>query len=197
MTRPHEVLGLPKDAPREAVRRRFRALARRYHPDTNGGDETAAWMFRQIKAAHDEILSNERNRLPGAEDRNRGGARTEEQEGHRGEDAAGDLQESRMRQEQLVYGAIAGIVLGAATWWAWTAIGAGAAAAAITGNGRAETWNTAAGCSSTLMVLIQLVLTDLDRQDDKITKSLRIAGATLLSGIGAATWAAISLWWAG
>lgn len=53
---PHELLGVEPDAPRERVRSRFRLLARRYHPDVNGGDRTAACVFRALKEAHDRLL---------------------------------------------------------------------------------------------------------------------------------------------
>ena len=58
-TDPHEVLGITPTATRREIRTRFRALARRYHPDRNGGDPTAEWVFKQINEAHNRITDRE------------------------------------------------------------------------------------------------------------------------------------------
>ncbi len=55
---PFEVLGLKRGASAEEVRRRYRELARRYHPDVNEGDSTAEWMFKQVNAAHEALVGN-------------------------------------------------------------------------------------------------------------------------------------------
>ena len=52
---PHEILGIQRSASPERIRARYRELARRYHPDTNGGDPTAEWMFKQINDAHQRV----------------------------------------------------------------------------------------------------------------------------------------------
>ena len=52
---PRSILGVEKNATRDEIKARYRELARRYHPDVNGGDETAAWMFRAVKDAYDEL----------------------------------------------------------------------------------------------------------------------------------------------
>lgn len=52
---PHEVLGLHPSASRDETRKRYRELARRYHPDVNGGDPTATWVFKQINKAQAKI----------------------------------------------------------------------------------------------------------------------------------------------
>jgi molecular chaperone DnaJ len=49
----YEVLGVPKDADAETIKKAYRRKARELHPDT-GGDEEA---FKELTAAH-EILSN-------------------------------------------------------------------------------------------------------------------------------------------
>lgn len=53
---PAEVLGVPPDAGPDQVRRAFRRLARRYHPDRNA-DPSALKRFLAIKAAHDRLLA--------------------------------------------------------------------------------------------------------------------------------------------
>ena len=61
MTNPYEVLGLESGASADAVKGHYRKLAKRYHPDRNEGDPSAAWMFRQVKDAYDTIESRRRD----------------------------------------------------------------------------------------------------------------------------------------
>jgi len=42
------VLGLGEDADRQALRRNYSALVRRYHPDKNGGDRTHEVRLREV-----------------------------------------------------------------------------------------------------------------------------------------------------
>jgi len=51
------VLGVARSASGEEVKKAYRNLARRYHPDRNDGDEEAAHRFREIAEAY-ETLSN-------------------------------------------------------------------------------------------------------------------------------------------
>lgn len=51
------VLGLSREASIADVKRAYRRLARRYHPDINPGDDTAATIFRSVSEAY-EILSD-------------------------------------------------------------------------------------------------------------------------------------------
>lgn len=52
---PYRVLGLTPDATDEEVKRAYRALAKKYHPDMNPGDAHAAEMMNKINAAYDQI----------------------------------------------------------------------------------------------------------------------------------------------
>ena len=52
---PYSVLGLTPDASDEEVKRAYRALAKKYHPDMNPGDAHAAEMMNKITAAYDQI----------------------------------------------------------------------------------------------------------------------------------------------
>lgn len=52
---PYSVLGLTPDATDEEVKRAYRALAKKYHPDMNPGDAHAAEMMNKINAAYDQI----------------------------------------------------------------------------------------------------------------------------------------------
>jgi molecular chaperone DnaJ len=53
----YKALDLDKDASQSEVKKAYRRLARKYHPDANPGDETAAHRFHDIKEAYD-VLSN-------------------------------------------------------------------------------------------------------------------------------------------
>ena len=57
----YALLGVKKTASPEEIRKAFRKLARKYHPDVNPGDKKAEEKFKEISEAND-ILSDE-NRL--------------------------------------------------------------------------------------------------------------------------------------
>jgi hypothetical protein len=50
-----KVLGLPADADRPALRRRYSELVRRYHPDRNGGDRSHEAMLGKVIAAYQQL----------------------------------------------------------------------------------------------------------------------------------------------
>lgn len=52
---PYRVLGLEPGASEEEVKRAYRQLAKKYHPDMNPGDVHAAKMMNDINAAYDQI----------------------------------------------------------------------------------------------------------------------------------------------
>src|SRR4029077_1089386 len=55
------VLGVDRDAKPEAIRKAYRHLARKFHPDVNPGNKSAEEKFKQISEAY-EILSDEKKR---------------------------------------------------------------------------------------------------------------------------------------
>ncbi len=57
----YEVLGVAKDADENAIKRAYRKLAMKYHPDRNPDDKSAAENFREVTEAY-EVLSDENKR---------------------------------------------------------------------------------------------------------------------------------------
>src|SRR5918997_920584 len=57
----YKVLELSKEASQDEIRRSYRRLARKYHPDANPGDKDAEERFKGIQHAY-EILSNPEKR---------------------------------------------------------------------------------------------------------------------------------------
>lgn len=53
----YEVLGVSKTATDEEIKKAYRKLALKYHPDYNPGDKTAEEKFKEINEAH-EVLSD-------------------------------------------------------------------------------------------------------------------------------------------
>src|SRR3954470_24003404 len=57
----YQVLGVKRDAKPEEIKKAYRRLARKYHPDVNPGDKAAEERFKKITEAHD-VLSDEKKR---------------------------------------------------------------------------------------------------------------------------------------
>lgn len=57
----YEILGVSKNATDAELKKAYRRLAMKYHPDRNDGDVSAEKKFKEAKEAHD-ILSDERKR---------------------------------------------------------------------------------------------------------------------------------------
>lgn len=55
VSNPYQVLGVPPDASDEEVKKAYRELTKKYHPDLNPGDEHAAQMMNDINTAYDQI----------------------------------------------------------------------------------------------------------------------------------------------
>ena len=57
---PYKVLGVSPDASDEEIKRAYRQLAKKYHPDRNPGDQEAAKKMQQINAAYEQIKNPEK-----------------------------------------------------------------------------------------------------------------------------------------
>ena len=57
----YETLGIPRTAGGEEIRKSYRKLARKYHPDLNPGDKAAENRFKDVQEAYD-ILSDAKKR---------------------------------------------------------------------------------------------------------------------------------------
>ncbi|MGI6753915.1 MAG: molecular chaperone DnaJ [Eubacteriales bacterium] len=53
----YEVLGIPKNADAETIKKVYRQLAKKYHPDINPGNKEAELRFKEINEAY-EVLSD-------------------------------------------------------------------------------------------------------------------------------------------
>src|ERR671915_1855004 len=57
----YEVLGIKRDAKPEEIKKAYRRLARKYHPDVNPGDKASEERFKLTTEAHD-VLSDPKKR---------------------------------------------------------------------------------------------------------------------------------------
>ncbi|MCR5488230.1 MAG: molecular chaperone DnaJ [Lachnospiraceae bacterium] len=57
----YEVLGVDKNADEEAIKKAYRALAKKYHPDMNPGDKNAEAKFKEASEAY-AVLSDSQKR---------------------------------------------------------------------------------------------------------------------------------------
>ncbi len=56
----YEVLGVSTSASQDEIRKAYRALAKKYHPDVNKGDKAAEEKFKEISEAHDVLSDKEK-----------------------------------------------------------------------------------------------------------------------------------------
>ena len=57
----YDTLGVKKDASQEDIKKAYRKLARKYHPDLNPGDKSAEHKFKEINEAY-EVLGDPKKR---------------------------------------------------------------------------------------------------------------------------------------
>ena len=59
----YEVLGLSKGAEDKEIKRAYRKLAKKYHPDTNPGDKEAEKKFKEVTEAYSVLSDPEKKKL--------------------------------------------------------------------------------------------------------------------------------------
>ena len=60
MDDPYKVLGVEPGASDEEIKKAYRRLAKKYHPDLNPGDELAARKMKEVNAAYERIKNPEK-----------------------------------------------------------------------------------------------------------------------------------------
>ena len=63
---PYKVLGVSPDASDEEIKRAYRRLAKKYHPDLNPGDQVAAQKMQEVNAAYEQIKDPDKFRQQNA-----------------------------------------------------------------------------------------------------------------------------------
>ncbi|MBR2779524.1 MAG: J domain-containing protein [Firmicutes bacterium] len=65
MRDPYNILGVERNASDDEVKKAYRELCRKYHPDKNPGNKSAEEMFKIVQEAYDQIM-NERKMNAGS-----------------------------------------------------------------------------------------------------------------------------------
>ena len=61
MTDPYKILGITSGASDDEVKKAYRDMCRKYHPDRNPGNQAAEDMFKIVGEAYDTILEERKN----------------------------------------------------------------------------------------------------------------------------------------
>jgi len=58
----YKILGVPRSASEEDIKKAYRKLARKYHPDLNPGNKEAESRFKELTEAHEALGNPEKRR---------------------------------------------------------------------------------------------------------------------------------------
>lgn len=58
---PHEILQVPKTASEEEIKKAYKRLAKKYHPDANPGDKEAEKKFKELSEAYSNLIHRNQN----------------------------------------------------------------------------------------------------------------------------------------
>src|SRR6201996_3059769 len=111
-------LGVKKTATSEEIRKAFRKLARKYHPDVNPGDKKAEEKFKELSEAND-VLSDDKKR------------KIYDQVGFYSDNIDAATAEAYARGGGAAGGAGGAGGFGGGGWWCWRGRRAGAAGPAL------------------------------------------------------------------
>ncbi len=59
----YSILGVSKNASTDEIKKAYRKLARKYHPDVNPGDASAEDNFKKVTEAHDVLVDEDKRKL--------------------------------------------------------------------------------------------------------------------------------------
>ncbi len=59
----YSVLGVKKDATNDQIKKAYRKLARKYHPDVNPGNKEAEEKFKEVSEAHEALSDPEKRKI--------------------------------------------------------------------------------------------------------------------------------------
>lgn len=61
---PYEVLGVGPDAAEQEIKKQYRLLSKRFHPDLNPDELETAEKFKQVQVAYESLICSSQRRRP-------------------------------------------------------------------------------------------------------------------------------------